>query len=154
MRIPIRLALALVASLTLAGAARPQDEPPRPSFPDLPAAMPAGGGMIQPCLDELEGQVRCGRYRVWEDRAQRSGRTIDLAFVIADALEESAAGRRSRRRRALRPGDPGAVHRGRHGGRARQLVPRGAAADRVRPAGGGRGGGLTTNPSRESGPQG
>ncbi len=92
MRIRLPLGLALVASLTLAGTARAQEEPPpSPSFPNLPAAMPAGGGIIQPCLDELEGNVRCGRYRVFEDRGQRGGRTIDLAFVIADALDPSAA---------------------------------------------------------------
>ncbi len=91
MRICFRLALALVAVLALAGTARAQDEPPQPSFPILPADLPAGSGLIQPCLDELEGNVRCGRYRVWEDREQRSGRTIDLAFVIADALDPSAA---------------------------------------------------------------
>ncbi|MCP3977342.1 MAG: hypothetical protein GY720_22865, partial [bacterium] len=71
MRIRFPLSLALVAAITLAGTARSQDEaPPSPSFPDLPAAMPAGSGVIQPCLDELEGDVRCGRYRVWEDRAR------------------------------------------------------------------------------------
>ncbi len=90
MRIRFRIGLALVASLTLASAAWTQEGPPPPVFPKLPAAMPAGSGMIQPCLEELEGQVRCGRYRVYEDRAQRSGRTIDLAFVIADALDASA----------------------------------------------------------------
>lgn len=46
--------------------------------------------MIQPCMEALEGSVRCGRYRVWEDRTAQSGRTIDLAFVIADALDPAA----------------------------------------------------------------
>ena len=45
---------------------------------------------MQPCLEELEGRVRCGRYRVWEDREARSGRTLDLAFVVADALDPQA----------------------------------------------------------------
>ena len=90
MRTRFRLALALAVSLALAGAAHSQDEAPQPSFPSLPATMPAGSGIIQPCLDELEGQVRCGRYRVWEDREAKSGRTIDLAFVIADALDPKA----------------------------------------------------------------
>ena len=77
--------------LLLAGAAAAQDEPPpQPTFPDLPATAPAGSGMLRPCMDELEGQVRCGRYRVWEDREARSGRTIDLAFVVADALDPAA----------------------------------------------------------------
>ncbi len=85
-----RFRLAVVVSLCLAGSAQAQDAS-SPSFPDLPEAALAGSGMIQPCLEELEGQVRCGRYRVWEDRASGSGRTIDLAFVIADALDPDAA---------------------------------------------------------------
>ncbi len=91
MRIHCQLGLALVASLVLAGTAWTQDGPTLPSFPQLPAAMPAGSGVMQPCLEELEGKVRCGRYRVYEDRAQQSGRTVDLAFVIADALAPTAA---------------------------------------------------------------
>ncbi len=87
-----RFLLAAVVSLCLAFSALAQDEPaPEPSFPNLEAAAPAGSGMIQPCLEELEGRVRCGRYRVYEDRASRGGRTIDLAFVIADALDPEAA---------------------------------------------------------------
>ncbi len=87
-----RLSLAVSLSLCLVGTARAQDEPPppEPSFPNLPAAAPAGSGTIQPCMEELEGSVRCGRYRGWEDREARSGRTIDLAFVIADALDPAA----------------------------------------------------------------
>jgi pimeloyl-ACP methyl ester carboxylesterase len=61
--------------------------PPEPNFPALAADAPAGSGVMQPCLTELEGQIRCGRYRVYEDRAARSGRTLDLAFVVADALD-------------------------------------------------------------------
>ncbi|MDH3402420.1 MAG: alpha/beta hydrolase [Acidobacteriota bacterium] len=45
---------------------------------------------MQPCLEELAGRVRCGRYRVWENRETRSGRTLDLAFVVADALDPRA----------------------------------------------------------------
>ena len=92
--IPCRFHLAVAVAFFLAGSVHAQDEPPppTPSFPELPASAPAGSGMMQPCLDELEGRVRCGRYRVYEDRGSRSGRTIDLAFVIADALDPSAAG--------------------------------------------------------------
>ena len=86
-----RIPLAVVLSFCLLDAAKAQDQPPpRPSFPELPEAAPAGSGMIQPCMEELEGSVRCGRYRVWEDRVAESGRTIDLAFVIADALDPAA----------------------------------------------------------------
>lgn len=66
------------------------DPPPQPAFPTLPVDAPAGSGMMQPCMEELEGEVRCGRYRVWEDREARSGRTIDLAFVVAEALGPDA----------------------------------------------------------------
>ena len=64
--------------------------PPRPTFPTLPDEAPAGTGIMQPCMEELEGSVRCGRYRVWENRETKSGRTIDLGFVLADALEPNA----------------------------------------------------------------
>ncbi len=89
---PVALAASILLALSVpGGAAIALEEPLQPSFPDLPAALPAGSGILQPCLAELEGQVRCGRYRVYEDRAGQSGRTIDLAFVIADALDSGAA---------------------------------------------------------------
>lgn len=65
----------------------PRDPPPQPSFPELPESAPAGTGILQPCMEELEGEVRCGRYRVWENRAEKSGRTLDLGFVVAEALD-------------------------------------------------------------------
>jgi pimeloyl-ACP methyl ester carboxylesterase len=80
-----------VAVLGPVRAAAAQDEPrSAPTFPTLSADAPAGSGIMQPCLEELEGQVRCGRYRVWENRETRSGRTLDLAFVVADALDPQA----------------------------------------------------------------
>ncbi len=85
------VATILLTALLGPAAALSQDAPPpQPTFPTLPTEAPAGSGTMQPCLDELEGQVRCGRYRVWEDREARSGRTIDLAFVVADALGADA----------------------------------------------------------------
>lgn len=93
---PSRLRTALVLTAALAattGAGFAQDDsppPPEPEFPALPASLPAGSGILQPCMEELDGEVRCGRYRVWEDREAKSGRTIDLGFVIADALDPSA----------------------------------------------------------------
>ena len=84
---------AFIATLLCVAAAAgaqpgPQSEPsPQPAFPELDAAAPAGSGIVQPCMEELEGRVRCGRYRVWEDREAGSGRTLDLAFVVADALD-------------------------------------------------------------------
>ena len=93
----MRNCLSLIAQLSIVAALGPiwpaaaQDEPrPEPKYPTLPAEAPAGTGMMQPCLEELEGQVRCGRYRVWENREARSGRTLDLAFVVADALDPRA----------------------------------------------------------------
>ena len=81
--------LSIVASLGSFWPAAAQEQPrPEPRFPTLPADAPAGSGMMQPCLEELPGRVRCGRYRVWENRETRSGRTLDLAFVVADALDE------------------------------------------------------------------
>ena len=85
-----RLAFALSLCLTATAASAQEEPPPEPRFPELPADAPAGTGMAQPCMDELEGQVRCGRYRVYEDRQSRSGRTIDLAFIVADAIEPHA----------------------------------------------------------------
>ncbi|MEM7357406.1 MAG: alpha/beta hydrolase, partial [Acidobacteriota bacterium] len=92
MSTPVRAAfrsrgLALVfALLSLAPAALvAQGSPPKPVFPTLDADAPPGTGVMRPCLAPLEG-VRCGRFRVWEDRAARTGRTIDLAFIVADAI--------------------------------------------------------------------
>ena len=79
-----RCSLLAVAALCLAGSAPAQEEPPpAPSFPDLPAAAEAGTGMIQPCLEELEGRVRCGRYRVYEDRARRL-----LSSVLSEIVDD------------------------------------------------------------------
>jgi len=83
--------LLLLATCCPIDFAAAQDEPPpQPTFPTLPVDAPAGSGMMQPCLEELEGSVRCGRYRVWENREARSGRTLDLAFVVADAIDPEA----------------------------------------------------------------
>ncbi len=88
MRYRTSLLPCLVAvSLTLIAHGARAQPPATPTFPDLPEGAPAGTGIIQPCMEELEGSVRCGRYRVWENREAQSGRTIDLGFVIADALD-------------------------------------------------------------------
>lgn len=49
-----------------------------------------GSGILQPCFAQLEGEVHCGRFRVFEDREANSGRAIDLAFVIARAFDADA----------------------------------------------------------------
>ena len=63
-----------------------ESEPPKPTFPTIDSDAPPGTGVTRPCLAPLEG-VRCGRFRVWEDRAARTGRTLDLAFIVADAIQ-------------------------------------------------------------------
>ena len=58
------------------------------AFPTLPADAPAGRGVVEPCSHtELRGTARCGRFRVYEDRDARAGRTIDIAFVVLNARE-------------------------------------------------------------------
>jgi len=59
-----------------------------PAFPTVPADLPVGQGITQPCLSALPGEVLCGRFRVWENRAAESGRTIDVAFVVLKALND------------------------------------------------------------------
>ncbi|MDX1394290.1 MAG: alpha/beta fold hydrolase [Gemmatimonadota bacterium] len=62
------------------------------TFPDLAADAPAGSGELEACtIEGVDGTARCGRFRVFEDRDARSGRTIDLAFVILDATGEGGA---------------------------------------------------------------
>ncbi len=62
------------------------------TFPALAPEAPAGTGEVRSCeIEGVEGSVRCGLYRVFEDREARSGRTIDLAFVILDALDPAGA---------------------------------------------------------------
>ena len=86
------LALLLIPSIVVA-----QD------FPTLPAEAPAGTGMVQTC-EIRDVAVRCGAYRVWEDRGARSGRTIDIAFAIVPAEGRSEP---TRDAIVLLPGGPG-----------------------------------------------
>ena len=51
------------------------------------AAMP-----LSPChIEGLSEEVLCGSHRVFEDRAARSGRTIDLKVAVVPALRREAA---------------------------------------------------------------
>lgn len=59
-----------------------------PAFPSLPDGAAVGDGVTEPCLQELPGDVLCGRFRVWENREARTGRTLDLAFVVLKALSD------------------------------------------------------------------
>ncbi len=80
-----RLALtSLVVGLVLPAVATGQE------FPRLAAATPAGSGEQALCeFPGLTESVRCGVYRVWEDRSERNGRTVDLSFVVLPALDQS-----------------------------------------------------------------
>lgn len=61
-------------------------------FPVLATDAAAGTGLVEGCeIPGLDDPGRCGTYRVFEDREARSGRTIDLRFVILDATEPDAA---------------------------------------------------------------
>lgn len=59
-----------------------------PSFPTLSADVPVGDGRAEPCLGRLDGEAFCGRFRVYESREARSGRTVDIAFVVLRALND------------------------------------------------------------------
>jgi pimeloyl-ACP methyl ester carboxylesterase len=60
-------------------------------FPMLPGDAPVGEGVAVSCNHpELKGTARCGRFRVYEDREGMSGPTIDLAFVVLEALDADA----------------------------------------------------------------
>jgi len=80
-----RLPLAVLACLPFLG---PVATAQQPSFPTLPADLAVGDGRIESCLDHLEGEVLCGRFRVYENRDTRTGRTIDLAFVVLKAMHD------------------------------------------------------------------
>jgi pimeloyl-ACP methyl ester carboxylesterase len=92
----------VVAAAAVALAARPaaaQDGPV------LPREAPAGTGAVEACSPPgVDGSARCGVFRVWEDRAARSGPTLDLAFVILEAMDPD---RRRPDPVLLLPGGPG-----------------------------------------------
>jgi pimeloyl-ACP methyl ester carboxylesterase len=47
---------------------------------------------LKPChVPNLEDEVRCGRYEVYEDRATRTGRRISLNIVVVPALNATPA---------------------------------------------------------------
>jgi pimeloyl-ACP methyl ester carboxylesterase len=79
----------LISCLSLTALHAQSGQPAAHQFPKLDAGFAVGEGSDQPCFKHLEGDVRCGRFRVFEDRESRSGKTIDLAFVIARALQPS-----------------------------------------------------------------
>lgn len=79
-----RVRVAVIALVALSGGHAVAQE--TPSFPTLPAGLPVGDGRTAPCLEAVQGEVLCGRFRVYENRSTQRGRTIDLAFVVLRAL--------------------------------------------------------------------
>ncbi|HUF65289.1 MAG TPA: gamma-glutamyltransferase [Gemmatimonadaceae bacterium] len=60
------------------------------AFPALPVDAPVGSGITVPCHARgLLGTAQCGVFRVSEDRegGHTPRRTLDLAFVVLDAIE-------------------------------------------------------------------
>ena len=52
------------------------------------AAALAAQVALAPCkLEGVPGNARCGSHKVWEDRAAKRGRQIDLSIIVLDALE-------------------------------------------------------------------
>jgi hypothetical protein len=44
---------------------------------------------LTPCTVEgVLGEARCGTYKVWEDRAAKTGRQIELSIIVLAALEK------------------------------------------------------------------
>ncbi len=43
---------------------------------------------LAPCrLEGVPGEARCGSHKVWEDRAGKQGRQIDVSVIVLEALE-------------------------------------------------------------------
>jgi pimeloyl-ACP methyl ester carboxylesterase len=52
------------------------------------AAALAAQVALAPCkLEGVPGEARCGSHKVWEDRAAKQGRQLDLSIIVLDALE-------------------------------------------------------------------
>lgn len=89
---PQRRPLCVTLTLTLAtlgwpGVAAPQTDP----FPTLPATAPAGTGEVVDCtMGRMTDGLRCGVFRVYENREAATGRTLDIHFSIARATDENA----------------------------------------------------------------
>lgn len=75
------------------------------TFPALAADAPAGSGTAVRCgAGAGVAPARCGRFRVWENRDARSGRVVDIAFVV---LEATGSAQRVADAVVLLPGGPG-----------------------------------------------
>ena len=74
-RLNVKLWYWAVAMGTLGCGTAGADAQQAPSFPGLPPDLAVGEGRTQPCLDTVEGEALCGRFRVYEDRDARAGRS-------------------------------------------------------------------------------
>ena len=76
--------------LVLAACGSPVASPAAPS--STPTARPGPRERLAPCnLDGLAGPVLCGSHAVWENRATRQGRKIELRVVVLPALGPDVA---------------------------------------------------------------
>jgi len=101
LRVPPFLVLTFVgacAAVFAAGspAAAPAPVGPPPTPQTAPQAPPAPGrslaGKLKPChVPEVDEEVLCGRYEVYEDRAARTGRKLGLNVVVLPAAGPDVA---------------------------------------------------------------
>lgn len=87
------LALSLLALPALAAPAPAQEPGPAEvgPFPTLESDAPAGTGEVADCrVGPAADGIRCGVFRVREDRQARAGRTVDLHFVVLEATDAAA----------------------------------------------------------------
>ena len=62
-----------------------------PELPELSADAAAGTGAVRECaMGPMQEGLRCGVFRVWEDREAAEGRTLDLHFVVVEATDSTA----------------------------------------------------------------
>lgn len=74
----LRLALAVLSVFALAAASPKGETPERIA--------------LKPChLEGFKEEVLCGSLRVWEDRAAKKGRTIDIQVAVLPALKPESA---------------------------------------------------------------
>lgn len=100
-RMRTAMLLALLALLALPAVLYPQDM----GFPSLPMDAAPGTGVAEPCVPgPVDGRARCGVFRVLADRSDTAAGTIDIAFVVLEALD---AGARATDAVILLPGGPG-----------------------------------------------
>lgn len=84
-------ALLALAAFPVSAVAQEQQPPEPGPFPVLAADAPAGSGEVADCsAGSVVEELRCGVFRVWEDRTARAGNTVDIHFVILEATDAEA----------------------------------------------------------------